>query len=71
MSKSGPKFSSGQNNSVYRSSFPIGLKGGGIGEFETKESAQRGAEDLKRRFPTPQIKVFDAAAQRSVDVVLA
>jgi hypothetical protein len=40
-------------------------------EFKTKESAQKGAEDLKRRFPMLQIKVFDAQTQRSEDVVLA
>ena len=40
-------------------------------EFATKEGAQKGAEDLKRRFPMLQIKVFDAQSQRSEDVVLA
>ena len=40
-------------------------------EFKTKEGAQKGAEDLKRRFPMLQIKVFDAQFQRSDDVVLA
>ena len=40
-------------------------------ECETKEGAQKGAEDLKRRFPMLQVRVFDAQAQRSEDVVLA
>lgn len=40
-------------------------------EFKTKEDAQKGAEDLKRRFPMLQIKVFDAQAQRSEDVASA
>ena len=40
-------------------------------EFTTKEGAQKGAEDLKRRFPMLQIKVFDAQARSSEDVVLA
>jgi len=30
-------------------------------QFETRESARKGAEDLKRRFPMLQIKVYDAA----------
>jgi hypothetical protein len=40
-------------------------------EFTTKEGAQRGAEDLKRRFPMLQIKVFDAQSQRSEEIALA
>ena len=40
-------------------------------EFATKEGAQKGAEDLKRRFPMLQIKVLDAESKRSEDVVLA
>ena len=40
-------------------------------EFQTKEGAQKGAEDLKRRFPMLQVKVFDAQTRRSQDIVLA
>ena len=40
-------------------------------EFATKEGAQRGAEDLKRRFPMLQIKVFDAQSQDSEEIALA
>jgi hypothetical protein len=40
-------------------------------EFQTKEGAHKGAEDLKRRFPMLQVKVFDAQTRRSQDIVLA
>jgi hypothetical protein len=39
-------------------------------EFKTKEGAEKGARDLKRRFPMLQIKVFDAEAKRNEDVAL-
>jgi hypothetical protein len=39
-------------------------------EFKTKEGAEKGARDLKRRFPMLQIKVFDAEAKRTEDVAL-
>jgi hypothetical protein len=32
-------------------------------EFTTKEGAQRGATELKSRFPMLQIKIFDVSAQ--------
>jgi hypothetical protein len=40
-------------------------------QFETREGARKGAEDLKRRFPMLQIRVYDAEAKRSDDIVLA
>jgi hypothetical protein len=40
-------------------------------EFKTKEDARKRAEDLKRRFPMLQIRVFDAQSQRIEDVVPA
>jgi len=40
-------------------------------QFETREDARKGAEDLKRRFPMLQIKVYDAEAKRSDDIVRA
>jgi len=40
-------------------------------EFKTREGARDGAEDLKRRFPMLQIRVYDAEAKRSDDIVLA
>jgi len=32
-------------------------------EFQTKEGARRGAVELKNRFPTLQIKIYDAASK--------
>jgi hypothetical protein len=32
-------------------------------EFSTREGAEHGAIELKRRFPMLQIRIFDAAAQ--------
>jgi hypothetical protein len=40
-------------------------------QFKTWEDARKGAEDLKRRFPMLQIRVYDAEAKRSDDIVLA
>jgi hypothetical protein len=40
-------------------------------EFDTKEGAGKWARELKRRFPMLQIKVYDAEAKRSEEVVLA
>lgn len=40
-------------------------------EFMTKEGAENGARDLKRRFPMLQIKVYDAATKQAHDVALA
>lgn len=39
-------------------------------EFETKEGAEKGARELKRRFPMLQIKVYDAEAKRNEDIAL-
>ena len=38
-------------------------------EFETKDSALKAAEDLKKRFPMLQIRVFDAEQNRSEEIV--
>ena len=40
-------------------------------EFKTKEGAQNGARDLKRRFPMLQIKVYDAETKLIQDIELA
>jgi hypothetical protein len=37
-------------------------------EFSTKEGAERGAIELKRRFPTLQIRVYDAETQSRHEV---
>lgn len=40
-------------------------------EFKTKEGAEKGARELKRRFPMLQIKVYDAEAKRNEEIALA
>jgi hypothetical protein len=40
-------------------------------EFKTKEGAQNGARDLKRRFPMLQIKVYDVATRQEQEIELA
>ena len=40
-------------------------------EFETKEGADKRARELKLRFPMLQIKVYNAEAKVSEEVVLA
>jgi hypothetical protein len=37
-------------------------------EFATKEGAERGAIELKQRFPTLQVRIFDAATQTREEV---
>jgi hypothetical protein len=39
-------------------------------EFSTKEGAEQGAVELKRRFPTLQIRIYDAAAQSRHDLAV-
>ena len=39
-------------------------------EFTTREGAQSGAEELKRRFPMLQIKIYDAAAKIRYEVAV-
>jgi hypothetical protein len=37
-------------------------------EFETKQGAQDGASELKKRFPMLQIEIYDATAKSREDV---
>jgi hypothetical protein len=37
-------------------------------EFSTREGAERGAVELKRRFPMLQIRIYDADAQSRDDL---
>jgi hypothetical protein len=38
-------------------------------EFETRQGADDGAKDLKRRFPALQIRVYDAQAKMEHEVL--
>ncbi|MEH2499259.1 hypothetical protein V1294_005738 [Bradyrhizobium sp. AZCC 1678] len=40
-------------------------------EFETQDSANQAAKDLKRRFPNLQVKVYDAERNRLEQIDLA
>jgi hypothetical protein len=51
--------------------FALIVDGHAKNEFDTKEVAGKWARELKRRFPMLQIKVYDAEAKRSEEVVLA
>jgi len=37
-------------------------------EFATKEGAEQGAPELKRRFPMLQVRLYDAAAKTRQDI---
>jgi hypothetical protein len=39
-------------------------------EFKTKEGAQRGAEELKKRFPILKVKIYDAQTKTREEVLL-
>jgi hypothetical protein len=39
-------------------------------EFETKEGAQKGAEELKKRFPILKVKICDAQTKTKAEVFL-
>jgi hypothetical protein len=39
-------------------------------EFKTKEGAQKGAEELKKRFPILKVKIYDAQTKTSAEVLL-
>jgi hypothetical protein len=39
-------------------------------EFETRDGAKTGAEELKRRFPMLRIRIFDAQTKTREDVEL-
>jgi hypothetical protein len=40
-------------------------------ESESKEAVERGARELKSRFPMLQIKIYDAEAKRNEEIALA
>jgi hypothetical protein len=39
-------------------------------EFKTKEGAQKGAEELKKRFPILKVKIYDAQTKTKAEVLL-
>jgi hypothetical protein len=51
-----------------KSGFAIEIDGRPKTEFSTREGAERGAVELKRRFPMLQIRIYDADAQSRDDL---
>jgi hypothetical protein len=58
----------GRTIELPRSGFALEVDGRLKTEFETKEGAERGAIELKRRFPMLQIRIYDAGAQARHDL---
>ncbi len=53
-----------------KTGFAIEVDGRIKTEFDTKEGADRGAIELKRRFPMLQIRIYDAAAKSHLEISL-
>lgn len=51
-----------------KTGFAIEIDGRLKTEFTTKEGAEQGATELKRRFPMLQVRVYDAVAQTRHEV---
>ena len=58
----------GRTIEVPKSGFTLEINGRLKTEFSTKEGAEHGVVELKRRFPTLQIRIYDAAAQSRHDI---
>jgi hypothetical protein len=42
----------------------------GLGVFESKEGAWTGAEELKKSFPMPRVKIYDAETKTTEEFQL-
>jgi hypothetical protein len=51
-----------------KAGFALEIDGRVKTEFSTKEGAERGAIELKRRFPMLQVRIYDAAKQSRHEV---
>ena len=58
----------GRTIELPKSGFALEIDGRLKTEFSTREGAEQGAVELKRRFPTLQIRIYDAAAQSRHDL---
>ncbi len=54
----------GRTIELPKSGFALEIDGRLKTEFSTKEGAEHGAIELKRRFPMLQIRIYDAASHR-------
>ena len=59
---------SGHSIELPKSGFVLEIDGRLKTEFSTKEGAEHGAIELKRRFQMLQIRIYDAAAQSRHDL---
>ena len=57
----------GRTIELPKSGFALEIDGRLKTEFSTREGAERGATELKRRFPMLQIRIYDAGAQSRHD----
>jgi hypothetical protein len=58
----------GQSIELPKSGVALEIDGRLKTEFSTKEGAEHGAIELKRRFPTLQIRIYDAATRSRRDL---
>jgi hypothetical protein len=58
----------GRTTGLPKSGFALEIDGRLKTEFSTRESAERGATELKRRFPMLQIRIYDADTQSRHDL---
>ena len=58
----------GQTIELPKSGFALEIDGRLKTEFSTKEGAEQGAIELKRRFPMLQIRIYDASLKTRDDV---
>ncbi len=59
-----------QSSELPKTGFALEVDGRIKTEFDTKEGADRGAIELKRRFPMLQIRIYDAAAKSHLEISL-
>jgi hypothetical protein len=57
----------GRTIELPKSGFALEIDGRPKTEFSTREGAERGATELKRRFPMLQIRIYDAGTQSRHD----
>jgi hypothetical protein len=52
-----------------KSGFSLEIDGRVKAEFATKEGAEQGVVELKRRFPMLQVRIYDAAAHTRDEIL--
>jgi len=55
-------------NKLPKAGFALEIDGRIKTEFDTREGAETGAIELKRRFPALQIRIYDAQTQSRDDI---